>query len=357
MRISTSWNQQLGVNAILEQQSKLSKTQLQISSGKRIMTPADDPAASVRLIDLDQVTKQTEQYQDNIVMARQRLSLEEANLDDVVNVLNRIKTLTVQGLNDTYSQVDRAAIASELDQLNENLLGLANTKNANGEYIFAGYSTDTKPYQEGPAFNPNIFPIIDPAAVPPMHLHVEDIASYPYYGDQNQRQLQIGPTRMVTDGNYGEEIFGVSDVTSADADQSSLTYSDPLTDDTKVPKNLFEIVGKLAALMRADVPAGTVEQTANNEQLRALDVGLNDIDRALEKVVRVQTTIGARLNALDNQENTNADYILDMQTMSSDVGDLDFAEAISRFNIQNISLQAAQQAFSKVQNLSLFDYL
>jgi flagellar hook-associated protein 3 FlgL len=357
MRISTSWNQQLGVNAILEQQSKLSKTQLQISSGKRIMTPSDDPAASVRLIDLDLVTKKTEQYQDNIVMARQRLSLEEANVEDVVNVLNRIKTLTVQGLNDTYSQVDRSAIASELDQLKEHLLGVANTKNSNGEYIFAGYSTATKPYQKGPAFNPNIFPIVDPATVPPLHLHVEDIASYPYYGGNIQRNIQIGPERQVADGNYGEEIFGVSDVTTADADSTSLTYTDPLADATKVPKNLFEIVGKLAALMRADVPAGTVEQTANNEQLRALDVGLNDIDRALEKVVRVQTTIGARLNALDNQENTNADYILDMQTMSSDVGDLDFAEAISRFNIQNISLQAAQQAFSKVQNLSLFDYL
>lgn len=356
MRISTSWNQQLGVNAILDQQSKLSQTQLQLSTGKRILTPSEDPAASVRLIDLDQVTKQTQQYQDNIVMARQRLSLEEANVDDVVNVLNRVKTLTVQGLNDTYSQIDRAAIASELDQLNEHLLGIANTKNANGEYIFAGYATGTKPYAKGPAFDPNIFPIIDPAATPPLHLHLENIYSYPYYGDDNQRYIQIGPSRQVSDGNYAVEVFGSSDALPSEADPTDPAYSDPL-DPTKLPKNLFEIIGKLSALLRGNSPDGTVEKVSSDVKLKALEVGLNDIDQALDKVVGIQTTIGARLNALDNQENTNADYILDMQTMASNIGDLDFAEAISKFNLQQLSLQAAQQAFTKVQNLSLFNYL
>ena len=63
------------------------------------------------------------------------------------------------------------------------------------------------------------------------------------------------------------------------------------------------------------------------------------------------------MNALDRQESTNDDYILDMQTTKSDIGDLDYAEAISQFNLQNISLQAAQQAYTRVQNLSLFNYL
>ncbi|MGY6277657.1 flagellar hook-associated protein FlgL [Methylomonas sp. MgM2] len=322
MRISTSWNHQLGVNAILDQQAKLSETQMKLSTGKKILTPSEDPAAAVRLLDLDQVTKQTQQYQDNIVIARQRLSLEEANIQDVVDTLFRIKELTVQGLNDTNTQPDRAAIAAEIDQLKEHLLGIANTKNANGEYIFAGYATDTQPYAKGPAFDSTVVP-------------GSPVDSYPYFGDNNQRSLQIGPSRFITDGNYGEQVFGASDVLPTDT-----APLDPAN--AQSPKNLFEIVSKLS-----------VSLTDNNPQ----DISLTELDTALERVVSVQTTIGARINALDGQENTNDGYILDMQSLTSEIGDLDYADAISKFNLQNVSLQAAQQAFTRVQNLSLFNYL
>lgn len=322
MRISTSWNHQLGVNAMLDQQANLSETQMKLSTGKKILTPSEDPAAAVRLIDLDQVTKQTQQYQDNIVIARQRLSLEEANIQSVVDTLFRIKELTVQGLNDTNLQSDREAIAAEIDQLNEHLLGIANTKNANGEYIFAGYATDTQPYAKGPAFDVTIVPGIP-------------VDSYPYFGDKNQRNIQIGPSRFVADGNYGEQVFGISDVLSSDT-----APLDPAN--AQSPKNLFEIVSKLSASFKNDAPS---------------DVSLTELDSALERIVAVETTIGARMNALDSQENINADYILEMQTITSEIGDLDYAEAISKFNLQNVALQAAQQAYSRVQNLSLFNYL
>jgi len=350
MRISTNWNQQLGVNAILDQQAKVSETQMKLSTGKRILTPSEDPAASVRLLDLEQVTQQTRQYQDNIVMARQRLSLEEANVEDVFNVLNRIKQLTVQGLNDTYSQVDRAAIASELDELNGHLLGIANTKNANGEYIFAGYATATQPYQKGFAFSSALVVDSNPA-VPTVS--VDPIYSYPYFGDVSQREIQIAPTRVVTDGNYGVEIFGASQVSPSDLDLTNPANTDPLPV-TKQPQNLFELVGKLSVLLRGNNPIVT---TVGGVEISPLENGLKELDDAIDRVVSVQTTIGARQNALDRQESINEDYILDMQTATSTIGDLDFAEAISKFNIQNVALQAAQQAYTKVQNLSLFNFM
>jgi len=338
MRISTSWNHQLGVNAILDQQAKLSETQMKLSTGKKILTPSEDPAAAVRLLDLEQVTKQTEQYQDNIATARQRLTLEETNIQDVVDTLFRIRTLTVQGLNDTNTQPDRAAIAAELDELNEHLLGLANTKNANGEYIFSGYATGTLPYSQGPAFEPL-------KAADGTNINTPAIYSYPYAGDQNQRDIQIGPSRQVADGNFGEQVFDRSYVSPLDVE--------PL-DPAKVPNNLFEIVSKISALLKADVPEKEVDQV---NHLNALEEGLGQLDQRLDTAVTVQTTIGARMNALERQEGTNEDYILDMKTVTSEIGDLDFAEAISQFNLQNVSLQAAQQAYTRVQNLSLFNYL
>lgn len=325
MRISTSWNQQLSVNAMLDQQSKLSNTQMKLSTGKQILSPSEDPAAAVRLLDLDQMTKQTEQYQNNIQTARQRLSLEEANIQDVVNTMYRIKQLTVQGLNDSNVQSDRVAIAEELDQLNQHMLGIANSKNANGEYLFSGYATNTQPYAKGDTFVDTNIPPKNP------------VYSYPYLGDDygglpdnDKRGIQIGPSRQVADGNYGEQVFGVSQVTPG------------VTPSIETPGNLFELVSKLSASLRDNEPQ---------------DVSLTELDAALDRIVKVETTIGARMNALDRQESINDDYILDLQTAASAVGDLDYAEAISQFNLQQMSLQAAQQAFTKVQNLSLFNYL
>jgi flagellar hook-associated protein 3 FlgL len=84
---------------------------------------------------------------------------------------------------------------------------------------------------------------------------------------------------------------------------------------------------------------------------------LDDISSALNKILTVEASVGARLNALDNQEEINADFVLNMKTVLSATEDLDYAEAISKFNQQTVSLQAAQQAFTQVKKLSLFNYL
>jgi len=299
MRVSTPWAQKSGTQSMLKQQSELIQTQLKLSSGKRILTPSEDPRAAVQIVDLKQNIKQTEQYQENTNTARQRLSMEETALQNIIESVHRVRELGVQGLNDTNSANNRKGIAAELDQLNQQILSMANTKNSNGEYLFAGFLSDKIPFAEQ-----------TPATTP---------ATFNYSGDDNQRQIQIGPTRTITDGNPGEDVFGTSGTDS-----------------------LFEIVDELAAGLKNDnPPAGALDKLTSS----------------LEKVLTVQATIGARLNALDRQENLNEDDILGMQTVLSETEDLDFAEAISKFNLQSVSLQAAQQAYTKVQGLSLFNFL
>ena len=299
MRVSTSWAQKSGTQYMLKQQSELIQTQLKLSSGKRILTPSEDPRAAVQIVDLKQNIKQTEQFQENTNTARQRLSMEETALQNIIESIHRVRELGVQGLNDTNSANNRQGIAAELDQLNQQILSMANTKNSNGEYIFAGFLSDKIPFAEQA-----------PGTTP---------ATFNYAGDDNQRKIQIGPTRTITDGNSGEEVFGTSGTDS-----------------------LFEVVDELSTGLKNDNPQTNV---------------LDKLTTSLEKVLTVQATIGARLNALDRQENLNEDNILGMQTVLSETEDLDFAEAISKFNLQSVSLQAAQQAYTKVQGLSLFNYL
>ena len=184
MRISTSWAQQLGVNAMNAQQVKMSKTQMQLSSGLNILTPSDDPAAAVRTLSLQETIDKTTQYQDNIAMVRSRLNIEEGSLGAAENIMFRAKELTIQALNDTLTLQDRQAIKSEIDQLLQQMVGVANTKNSNGEYIFSGDLSKT-----------------------PAVAWDSDVGSYVYQGGVNQRVLDIAPERRVADGDLGFNVF------------------------------------------------------------------------------------------------------------------------------------------------------
>ncbi|MDD2740321.1 MAG: flagellar hook-associated protein FlgL [Methylomonas lenta] len=302
MRVSTTWQQQLSVNAMLNQQSKLSQTQLKLSSGQKYLTPSENTVAATGLIDLQQNIKENQQYQVNINSARQRLELQESNLSNATETVQKIRELAVQGLNDSNNAENRKQIAVEIDELNKHLLGIANTQNANGEYIFSGYKTDV------PAYSNN--------------------AGYTFDGERDtQRSIAIGPGRLVTDGDPGNQVFG--EIVSGPLIPGSIT-------------NLFQAVSKLSADLQQDSPDSR---------------SLTDLDEVLKRFDTTRASTGARLNALDSQENLNADYILDNQSTASEMGDLDYAEALSKFNLQQLSLQAAQQAYTKVQNLSLFNYL
>jgi flagellar hook-associated protein 3 FlgL len=308
MRISTSWAQQSAVNSMLDQQSRLQQTQMQLSTGKKILTPSDDPAAAARSIDLNQSIKQTEQYQSNINAARQRLDLESGVLQNATDILHRIKELGVQGLNDTNSPSDRVIIATEMESLNEHLVGLANTRNANGEYLFSGFKSTTQAFSKNTAGG-----------------------GYTYAGDANQRTIQIGETRQIADGDPGINVFGIP--------------TGPLPATVPAPgsiTNIFEAIDRFAADMRNNTPNSA---------------SLDDVSSALDKMLTVEASTGVRLNALDSQEGHNADFVLNMKTVLSSTEDLDYAEAISKYNLQTVSLQAAQQAFTQVKKLSLFNYL
>lgn len=320
MRISTSFIQFQSVNAILNQQTKLAQTQNQLSTGLRILNPSDDPSGAVKILDLGKAIEQTRQFQDNITVARARLSLEETTLSGVNNLLQRVRELAVQGLNATNTPKDRQAIAAEVLQLKEEMLGLANTKNANGEYLFAGYASKTKPFQE-------TLITVDTGT------EMVDTFEYGYLGDGNQRRIQIGATRTVADGDHGLSVFGVP-----------FDHGTPPSVLPAIPVDgsIFDVVNKLAEDLVANAPDSAI---------------LDDLDAAMERILNIRASVGARLNALDQQESLNADFILSLETARSENQDLDFTEAISRFNLESVALQAAQEAYVKVQGLSLFNFL
>ena len=300
MRISTSWIFQQGVNAMLDQQTALAKTQQQLATGKRILAPSDDPSASTRVLELDQLIDTSQQYQRNSDYAETRLKLEEAVLTEVGDVLQRVRELAVRANNGTMSAGDRSAIAVEIRTNLDGLLNLANSKDATGEYLFAGNKTDTRPFIDNGAGN------------------------YSYDGDQGERSLQIGPSRQVSVGDSGDNVFMKVDNGAGGIG------------------NMFEALYDFAVDLEANVPSTTP---------------LTRLDSAIGEVLNTRASIGARLNTIDNQRNMNDSFDLMLQENRSTLEDLDYAEAVSRFERQLLALQASQQSFVKIEGLSLFNYL
>jgi len=397
MRISTSHIFNQNLSAMLTQQTEMGRTQLQVSTGKKILNPSDDPAASVQILNLQREINLTDQYQANADKADNKLSIEEGTLKSATVLVQRIRELAIQGLNDSNTQNDRSVIAKEISQLNEQLLTLANTRDSNGDYIFSGFSNDIQPYSTVGAS---------------------------YAGDSGQRNMQVGPGVLIATNDAGNEIFESRHVQTAVTDNNAgppssgvlnivrvgsdhaipsaididfSTGPDTLTVtmggtpyavtpyvagqevslkdlDPSLPDFTFSMDGTLANgdsyQMNTQVtPSRTIFSTINDfaSALTSDAVGANDspndgdflinITAGLEKLVNAQSAIGARLNAVEQQREVSSGISFAVEKTLSQLKDLDYAEAISRLSLQTLGLQAAQQSFSRVQNLTLFNYL
>jgi len=300
MRLSSSQIYQQAVSAMLNKQAELAKTQLQMATGKRVLAPSDDPAAATRVIDLNQVIETTTQYQRNSDYADARLSTEETVLADVGNVLQRVRELSVRANNDTLSAGDRQAIADEVRTNLDAVFQLANNQDASGEYLFAGYKTDTIPFTDDGSGN------------------------YTYQGDQGIRSLQVGANRQVSVGDAGNDVFMKVD------------------DGVGGTINMFEMLNGIITDLEANNPSSNA---------------LTQLDSALDVVLNTRSTIGARMNTIEAQRNANDSFSLILQENRSNLEDLDYAEAVSRFEQQILALQASQQSFVKIEGLSLFNFL
>jgi flagellar hook-associated protein 3 FlgL len=303
MRISTSTMYAMGVKSIQQQQVDLMRVQQQLSSGKRILEPSDDPVAASKVLDLQQFKSMNDGFSKNILEARSALELEEAGLGSIGDLLQTAKALAVGAGNPTLSNSNRAAIGAELRGRFQELMGLANRTGANGQYLFAGYKGSTTPFVEGPA----------PAVVS-------------YQGDQGRQMIQISPSRKMESSDPGSLVFKNGAVTG---------------------QNAFELIKNLADTLDGTVPFSQA----------IVDTALSGLDEALDTVLNVRTSVGARLNELDSTENFAANLSQQYQQVISQLQDIDYAQGISELTRNQTNLEAAQKSFMKVSGMSLFNYL
>lgn len=190
MRIATSQIFDANVATINRQWASLLHLQQQVAAGRRLLTPADDPVAAARSLEVQQSQSVLVQYVTNQDNARSALGLEEAQLASAGELLARIKELAVQGGNATLSAADRRAIAMELRARYDELLGLANAADGQGIYLFSGFMGATKPFGG----------TVD-------ELNAAPTNEIQYFGDDGVRTLQVAAARQLEISDAGRDVF------------------------------------------------------------------------------------------------------------------------------------------------------
>ena len=400
MRISTSQKYQMAVQAMLTQQARLSKTQNQVATGKRVQTPSDDPVAAVQINNLTQAQSANQQFGKNNSIATTRLQLEEQALNDTTTVTQRVRELIVQANTATLNTSDRQSIATELKSRKDELLAIANRKDSNGEYLFGGLSGGTQPFVAGANGSVN------------------------YVGDAGSRSVQVDASLSVQDGDPGNRLFmdiqagngtftatatatntgsGVLDAgTVVNASQwvagnytvkfgaagawsatdsggtqvGSGTYTgaagstisflgiqvgisgSPAANDTLTiaPSGTQDVFSTISSAVTA-LQAPIANDAQRAQFTTTMNATLQQLDQVGNNVSQVHAQVGARLSMLDDTENARQNSLLDLKSASGNLSDLDYASAVASLSQQQLGLQAAQAAFATTSKLSLFNYL
>ncbi len=184
LRVSTSQIYAIANTGMTSAQSEINKTQEQMSTGKRVLSPADDPVAATSILKLNEELARIGQYSKNIDSGTNSLTLEDTTLQSVINLIQRMQELAVNAGNTAVlTKADYQTLADEVDTRTQELLNLQNTTNPSGQYIFAGFQGSTQPFVDMGGGN------------------------YSYKGDDGQLQIRASATVSVTVSDSGKNLF------------------------------------------------------------------------------------------------------------------------------------------------------
>lgn len=286
---------------------KAAQLQEQIATGKRLTAPSEDPVAAGRLSRLAMREADQGQYASNVKLAQSLLGQSDAALESIAVNLQRAQELAIRASNGTMSESNRAATAKELDAILEDLFSVANTTDVRGESLFGGSTS-------GPAYT-----------------RAAD-GSIAFAGMGEAPPVPIGAGVAIQATDSGPRLFEGLEVGGAASD-------------------MFRVVGDLA---KALTPGGTADAAALKQ---ALANGLEGLGKAVEKINAGRASVGARAARLDIEAERLAKAKIDTEIERSGIEGVDVQTAVIEMQKAMLALQATQASFSKLTQLSLFDYI
>lgn len=411
MRISSQMVYNTGVGQLNTLQSQLQRTQMQLSTGRRVLTPADDPVASARSLEITQSQELNTQFGSNRSNARSSLSLVDQSLATSDDLLQDVKRIAINAGNPALSPQDRQALANELEGRLDDLLGQANATDGTGGYLFSGYKITTQPFsktatgasydgdqgvrelqvassrklaisasgssifEEVPTGNGTFLTGIDPnnftrggtGIISPGT--VKDAAQLT--GHQYTIDFAVVPA---TPGVPAVSTYTINDVTLGTQVAAGVPYKpgepivfdgiqldikgdpadlDQFTVNPSTNQSVFTTMRKLITALTSN-PNGPA---ADAERANRLNEANQNLTNALDKILSVRATMGAGLKELDHLDSAGDDLNIQYAQQIGDLIDADPVETISRFTQLQTNLEAAQKSYKALTGLSLFNFI
>jgi flagellar hook-associated protein 3 FlgL len=400
MRVSTAQFYFQNSQQISNKSSDVNEQIGYISSGKRVLTAKDDAVSYSTLSGYKEGLANIEKYQRNITQAENRNSLQETSFASAEGLMQELKQLFIQANNGTYSDNDLTALADLAGNSQSQLLDIANSKDETGSYIFSGYQVDTQPFsvQADKTVNYN-----GDSGKREVQIGKNVLVELNQPGDEAFEQVKnnignFSPTYVANTSGISVNSAIVNDPSSYDElgvpapytftfaapntlnvldGNSNPAYSAPFTPGQTVAFNgmAVQISGNplpgdqfilnpeddisIFDTIKSAIDWMNVGAAPLNPDQHQVDYGeiLEQLNQALNHITSRRTDAGVRLNLVENQKNNHLDTEISLSKGRSNIEDLDFAKAITTFEQSQVALQAAQQTFMQIKDLSLFNYI
>lgn len=307
MRISTAYFYDHSTNQVVQAQKRITESQAQLSTGKKLINPSDEPDRALLIDRFRSSIERQEAIKSNLNTQDRRLSSQETAINSSVELMLRFKELTVQASNDALAPSDRQAIAVEMVNLRAQLLEQANSRDDLGHYLFSGASATTEPF-------------------------VEVNGRVAYVGDQTSTRLTAAEKGHLSFTYSGSEVFG------------RVVRNDASTQNQAQSVGFFDVVDDLIEAV----------QTSQPDDIRR---GLAETDQLFNTLNISLVQLGADRNNIEQETSIIESTVLNLRNTLSGIEDLDYAEAVSRMNREMLAMEAAMNSFTKSSKLSLFNYM
>ena len=402
MKISNSYLFDQATKNIQTAQSDVSKSRERIASGKSLVRPSDDTGKLRSIEILKSQQRKIESYDKGMNYLKDRFQLEESVLGSASDILIRLKDLAIQAANDSMAASDRDIIATEVESLRDELLAIANTRDVEGNYIFSGSKSGTQPFLMDQATevvqyagdNRRLFTAVSDSRTlesntdgtqvfKPINRTTTtfDLKGIKEAGDYNFRVGDSVIEFKVATPLSAADIKASIDTALANSSISSSVTAEVVSGQANVQLVLTGQAGVALSgidVTQSDGDSKPVTVTVNKTSVAGVDFfkmlsdfhkGLtsdtrSDIDRAISELTSAQQIIaeslgavGSRLNTVERQQDISADLGLRVDQMLSNEEDLDYAKAVTQFNLEMVRLEATQASFAKVAQLSLFQFI
>ncbi|WMY08356.1 flagellar hook-associated protein FlgL [Paraburkholderia phenoliruptrix] len=406
MRISSTQYFTMNVATMSDQQAQLSQLYAEISSGVSLSTPSDNPLGAAQAVQLSSTATSLAQYTSNQNTALASLQLEDSTLGSVNNVLQSMHTLVLRAGDGSLNNGDRGSIATQLQSLRSQLMTLANATDPQGNYLFAGYQSSAQPYNtnsagvvtysgdtgtpavqitgshvvqtgdNGLAIFGSVAPI-GTSAVPaaaagntgtgvistvslnnPTNPANADTYSIDFTSSTTYTVSQTDPaTGAVT--TSGPQAFTAGSAITLGGQSISISGapnagdSFTVTPATQGSMDVFANLSQLISTLQSPVSGGA--STASLQS--ALVTSMTQLENTMNNVVTAQATVGGREQEIQALQTVTQANTLQTSSNLSDLTQTDMVKTVGKYTLAQNALQAAQQAFVKIQNMSLFQYL